>query len=109
MISFPVKTNGHNNLSVVIWPSRQESLEDAARQTRAPSVRPLVDIAVTTLVESTAFAEVFDSSLFDEPRRLPAFKKILRQVLQEKSASLGQSRSAAQLIALAFEGETHLD
>jgi hypothetical protein len=73
------------------------------------SVRPLLDIAVTTLVESTASTEVFDSSLFDEPRRLPAFKKILRQVLQEKSASLGQSRSIAQLIALAFEGETHLD
>jgi hypothetical protein len=93
----------------VIWPCGQEFLEEAARQTRAPPVRPLIDITVTTLVEAAASIEVFDSSLFDEVRRLPSFKKILRRVLQEKSASLGQSRSTAQLLALAFEGETHLD
>ncbi|KAI0811530.1 hypothetical protein GGR55DRAFT_695114 [Xylaria sp. FL0064] len=93
----------------LIWPSEQETLGDAAHQVRRQPIRPLLDITVTTLVESTTETEVFDLSLFDEPRRLPNFKKVLRRVLQEKSANLGQFHSTAQLIALAFEGETNLD
>ncbi|KAI0977644.1 hypothetical protein F4678DRAFT_468736 [Xylaria arbuscula] len=93
----------------LIWPSGQKSPEDTVHQNRVPSVQPLLDITVTTLVESISATDVLDSSLFDEPRRLPAFKKALRRVLQERSATLRQSRSTAYLIALAFDGETHLD
>ncbi|KAI1299488.1 hypothetical protein F5Y03DRAFT_366089, partial [Xylaria venustula] len=93
----------------LIWPSRQKSREEGAHQNRAPSVRPLLDVTATTLAESTGDIEISDFSLIDEPRRLPAFKKVLRQVLQKWSADLPQSRVTAQLIALAFEGETHLD
>ncbi|KAI1349097.1 hypothetical protein F5Y01DRAFT_290460, partial [Xylaria sp. FL0043] len=93
----------------LIWPSEQETLGDAAHQVRRQPIRPLLDITVTTLVESTTETEVFDLSLFDEPRRLPSFKKVLRRALQEKSANLGQFHSTAQLIALAFEGEANLD
>ncbi|KAI0400632.1 hypothetical protein F4802DRAFT_584000 [Xylaria palmicola] len=98
-----------------IWPSgRNLPSGDAApltrvHQTRARTARSLIDMAATSLVESTGETEFFDPSLFDEPRRLPAFKMVLRRSLQERSGSLGHSRSVAQLIALAFEEETHLD
>ncbi|KAI8623456.1 hypothetical protein F5Y19DRAFT_458393 [Xylariaceae sp. FL1651] len=93
----------------LIWPSEQETLGETAHQVRRQSIRPLLDITVTTLVESATDTEAFDLSLFDQPRRLPNFKNALQRVLQERSANIGQFHSTAQLIALAFEGETNLD
>jgi hypothetical protein len=66
-------------------------------------------MAAISLVESTVNTESFDLSVFDQPRRLHAFKDVLQRALQEKPGKLAQSHSTAQLIALAFEGKTHLD
>ncbi|TRX89223.1 hypothetical protein FHL15_009921 [Xylaria flabelliformis] len=93
----------------LIWPPEQELEAGADRLLRKHSVRPLVDITVRALIDSTLETESFDPSLFDEPRQLRTFKDVLRRILQESSERLGQSHSTAQLIALAFEGETYLD
>ncbi|KAI3317203.1 hypothetical protein HD806DRAFT_515717 [Xylariaceae sp. AK1471] len=93
----------------LIWPPEQEAEGGANRLLRKHSVRPLVDITVRALVDSTLDTESFNMSLFDEPRQLRTFKEVLRRILPERSEKLRQSHSTAQLIALAFEGETHLD
>ncbi|KAI0206131.1 hypothetical protein F4808DRAFT_408971 [Astrocystis sublimbata] len=116
---FPAATNGASAMEALslvepitfqlIWPSEQKTLGDDTHQVQKHTIRPLLDITMSTLVESTTDTESFHMSLFDEPRRLPNFKKVLRRVLQERSANLGNFHSTAQLIALAFEGETSLD
>ncbi|KAI0543938.1 hypothetical protein F4679DRAFT_566891 [Xylaria curta] len=93
----------------LIWPPEQETEGGASRPLQKHSVRPLVDITIRALVDSTLNTESFDPSLFDEPRQLRTFKDVLRRILQERSEKLRQSHSTAQLIALAFEGEIHLD
>ncbi|KAI0855457.1 hypothetical protein F4860DRAFT_496272 [Xylaria cubensis] len=93
----------------LIWPPEQDAEGGPSRLLRKHTVRPLVDITVKALVDSTLDTESFDPSLFDEPRQLRSFKDVLRRILQERSERLRESHSTAQLIALAFEGETHLN
>ncbi|KAI0843396.1 hypothetical protein F5Y06DRAFT_291309 [Hypoxylon sp. FL0890] len=64
---------------------------------------------IRTLIQSTLVIESFDMYIFDLPRCIPHFKRLLQECLREHPGHLNHPRSVGQLIALAFEGDTHLD
>ncbi|GAW13681.1 hypothetical protein ANO14919_030700 [Xylariales sp. No.14919] len=71
--------------------------------------RPLRDQALMTLISSTRQIEQFDISIFERPRQIPGFQKLLYGAIHEHLGLLSRSRSAGQLIGLAFSGSQHLD
>ncbi|KAI2466106.1 hypothetical protein F4781DRAFT_445460 [Annulohypoxylon bovei var. microspora] len=72
-------------------------------------LKSLRDKAISVLIRSTYNVELFDMSIFDRPRLIPDFKRLLRQHLFDDIAFLLPKRSVGQLLALAFEGATQLD
>ncbi|KAI1139610.1 hypothetical protein F5Y05DRAFT_411798 [Hypoxylon sp. FL0543] len=78
--------------------------------TRGPYKAPnsLCHQALRELINSTLEFESFDMSIFAAPRCVPRFKRLLQECLYGHS-NLNNTRSVGQLIALAFEGDTHLD
>ncbi|KAJ2971253.1 hypothetical protein NUW58_g9470 [Xylaria curta] len=92
-----------------IWPSEQVPPRVVVQAIERQPGRSLVELATAMLIESTRNTNIFDLSIFDGPRRMPLFRHYLQRALRSDYRRLGHTGSTAQLIALAFEGETHLD
>ncbi|KAI0098067.1 hypothetical protein GGR51DRAFT_539130 [Nemania sp. FL0031] len=94
-----------------IWPDPKD-LEDPRFLPRAPlqpPCRSLRDQTIVTLINSTHQIEHFEMSIFDGPRQIPDFQDLLRRMLYERPDRLAKTRSAGQLISLAFIRSQHLD
>ncbi|OTA65392.1 hypothetical protein K449DRAFT_421061 [Hypoxylon sp. EC38] len=86
-----------------IWPFKEVP---PCSDTRSNS---LCHQTIRTLIKSTLDIESFDMSIFELPRLVPNFKKLLQECLLEYSGFLNHTQSAGQIIGLAFEGATHLN
>jgi hypothetical protein len=93
----------------VVWQSDSPNLSTAVPIPAYQPSRSLRDQALTALVDSTLETDSFQISVFDEAKTIPHFPVLLQQLLRERSERLGKSRSAGQLLGLAFEGKAHLD
>lgn len=93
----------------VIWPFDSPNLSTAIPIPAYQPSRSLRDQAIAALIDSTLQTDSFQISAFDEARTIPHFQDLLQRLLRERSGRLGKSRSAGQLLGLAFEGKAHLD
>lgn len=97
----------------IVWPP--EGLEDdiipsLAYLSVGANDISLPDQAVRALIQSTLDGDDFDISIFDEVRNIPNFQDLLWRNLLQHSAQPGSwsTRSAGQLIRLAFADQEHL-
>ncbi|KAI1820774.1 hypothetical protein F4861DRAFT_37794 [Xylaria intraflava] len=91
-----------------IWPL--PTIQRSINRPRPPKIgpRPLVELALGVLVEYAFETRLFDMNLITEVRQLPMFRAKLRQEL-EQCEDLSTRCSVPQLIAVAFDKETHLN
>lgn len=73
------------------------------------SKRTLGDQAIISLIGSTHEEDSFNMSIFDDVLLLPGFSSRLLRLLEEHPDRLGPTRSAGQLLKLAYAGQKHLD
>ncbi|KAI1811974.1 hypothetical protein GGS20DRAFT_578687 [Poronia punctata] len=92
-----------------IWPLNEVPPGVALPIAKGQSIKSLVEITMARLIESTRDTDVLDESFVDELRQMPSFQTHLRHTMRSDYRKLGDTRSAGQLIALAFEGEIHLN
>ncbi|KAE9371641.1 hypothetical protein N431DRAFT_508367 [Stipitochalara longipes BDJ] len=92
-----------------VWPPDNSNFSTAVPMPAEQTPRSLSDQAFSTLIDATLETESFEMVIFDKAKTIPHFQELLQRLLQERSEHLGKSRSAGQLLALAFEGKTHLD
>lgn len=94
----------------LVWPQKEDILPSLANLLISPptSNRSLPDEAITNLIQSTFNMENFDVTIFDQVRAIPNFQDLLWRYLVQHSAQLSSSRSAGQLIRLAFDNQEHL-
>lgn len=95
----------------LVWPQKDDihrSLPALSLGTSTTTTRSLPDQAITSLIQSTFNTDDFEMSIFDEVRTLPSFQDLLWRNLVQYSARLGNTRSAGQLIRLAFVDQEHL-
>ncbi|XXG95203.1 hypothetical protein Hte_001463 [Hypoxylon texense] len=64
---------------------------------------------VASLVDSIVDTDSFDTSIFDEPRKLHDFEDILLKCLAEAPERLGPTTAAGQLLRLAYAGHRDLN
>ena len=94
----------------LVWPQKEDILPSLANLLISPptSNRSLPDEAIMNLIQSTFNMDDFDVSIFDQVRAIPNFQDLLWRYLVQHSAQLRSSRSAGQLIRLAFANQEHL-
>jgi len=91
----------------LVWPQEDDILPSLANLS-VGTTRSLPDRVITSLIQSTFDIDDFDMSIFDEVRAIPNFQDLLWRNLVQHSARLGSTRSAGQLIRLAFANQEHL-
>ncbi|PVH78319.1 hypothetical protein DL98DRAFT_635745 [Cadophora sp. DSE1049] len=93
----------------LIWPPefRNDTLPPLASLS-INSKTSLHEQAIRSLIESTLSVDSFDMSIFDDVRNIPNFQEMLRRNLLQSPAKFGKTRSAGQLVHLAFTDKDHL-
>jgi hypothetical protein len=84
-------------------------LVDVDVEHRKDSERVLADQAIVSLIGSTQELDSFDMSIFDGVLLLPSFSSSLLRLMEAHPDRLGPTRSAGQLLTLAYAGYRHLD
>ncbi|KAE9365628.1 hypothetical protein N431DRAFT_431045 [Stipitochalara longipes BDJ] len=97
----------------LVWPLGLDGEDEILPSLASLSVgvkvnRSLPDQAITSLIQSILDLENFNMSIFDHVRSIPNFQDLLRNNLVQHSARLCSTRSAGQLIRLAFADQEHL-
>ncbi|OIW23584.1 hypothetical protein CONLIGDRAFT_649611 [Coniochaeta ligniaria NRRL 30616] len=94
-----------------VWPIDALDLHpvDVEVRPHQNSKSTLEDRAIVSLIGSTQEQDSFDMSIFDTVLLLPSFPSSLLRLMEAHPDLLGPTRSAGQLLKLAYAGRTHLD
>ncbi|KAI2635344.1 hypothetical protein GGS21DRAFT_543161 [Xylaria nigripes] len=91
-----------------VWPTSLNPARDGSYPPRLAGPKSLLDLALVKLIDHICRTPDFDWNSLDEIRPFPWFQGHLRRGI-ECNGLHGDSSAVAQLLAMAFEGKTHLD